>query len=256
MEEPPERLIVEERGSGPTLVLVHGFLGSARHWDAQVADLSKSFHCIVPNLAGFGDSAGLWPQNSIAGHATQILYTLDAMGIESFALLGHSMGGMIAQQMAAMVSRRIDRLILYGTGPVGVLPDRFETIAASRLRLETEGLETTARRIAATWFKTADKAAGFEVCLFEGRRASLAAALASLSAWEGWDGRAALASFSMPALVIWGDGDRSYGWPQPEALWRTIPGCRLAVMPGCAHAAHMEKPWLFNLILQDFLQDD
>lgn len=253
MTEPAADLDTEDTGTGSVLVLVHGYLGSARHWDGQVPVLSRHLRCIVPNLAGFGDSAALPALDSVEGHAAQVLATLDRMGIERFCLLGHSMGGMVAQQMASMAGHRIDKLILYGTGPVGVLPGRFETIETSRARLESDGVEATARRIVSTWFETEEKSEGFAVCLAEGKRASLAAALASLSAWEGWDGRSALSSLGMPTLVIWGDGDRSYAWEQPETLWRTIPDCRLAVVPCCAHAVHLEKPAFFNALVLDFI---
>jgi len=249
------RLVVEEAGAGPPLVMVHGYLGSARHWDVQAEAFAASFRCLMPNLAGFGASSGLPRLDSIAGHAAAVLDALEELGVERFHLLGHSMGGMVVQQMAAMAPGRIERLVLYGTGPRGVLPGRFETIEASRQRLLRDGLEATARRIAATWFRDGEAAAGFDLCLAEAKRATLDAALASLTAWEGWDGRPALPALSMPTLVLWGDGDRSYEWSQPEALWRGIPGARLAVVPGCAHAVHMEKPDLFNALVLDFLGD-
>ena len=54
-------------------------------------------------------------------------------------------------------------------------------------------------------------------------------------------------------LVLWGERDRSYSWSQVEMLWKTLPNAELAVMPGAAHAAHLEKPKLFHAILDDFL---
>lgn len=249
-------LICRDEGEGPALVLVHGYLGGAGMWDGQFAAFSERFRCIAPNLAGFAASSHLEAPESIEGHARLVFAALDGLGIETFHLLGHSMGGMVVQQMAAMVPERIKKLVLYGTGPVGVLPKRFETIETSRQRIRSEGLEATAARIAATWFMKGADAEGYAACLAEGSRASLQAALASLTAWEHWDGTAALRNFPMPTLVIWGDGDRSYGWSQPEMLWRTIHGCRLAVMPGCAHNVHMEKPDIFNLVVSDFLQSE
>lgn len=246
-------LVCQTGGEGPPLVMVHGYLGGAGMWDGQFSAFSDRFFCIAPNLAGFGASAHLEAPESIEGHARLVFDALDERGIDTFRLLGHSMGGMVVQQMAAMAPGRMEKLVLYGTGPVGVLPDRFETIEASRRRIMDEGLAATAARIAATWFIEGTEADAYAACLAEGTRASLQAALASLTAWENWDGTAALASFPMPTLVIWGDGDRSYGWRQPETLWRTIPGCRLAVVPGCAHNAHMEKPEIFNLLVSDFL---
>jgi pimeloyl-ACP methyl ester carboxylesterase len=249
-----DALTCRSAGDGEPLVLVHGYLGGAGMWDRQFVSFSTGYRCIAPNLAGFGDSADLEAPDTIEGHAAQVLHTLDQLGVNRFHLLGHSMGGMVVQQMAAMAPERIIKLILYGTGSVGLLPDRFETIDVSRQRLAADGLPATVRRIAATWFEKGEEAEGYAACVEEGDKASMQAALASLSAWDKWDGSAALASFAMPTLVIWGDGDRSYGWTQPERLWRGIKGCRLAVVPGCAHNVHMEKPNLFDAIVKDFLE--
>ncbi len=246
-------LSYSREGRGDPLVLVHGYLGGAEMWRGQIDYFKDRYDVIAPNLAGFGESAALTAPDSIEAHARLILDLLESLEVARFHLLGHSMGGMIVQQMAALAGARIAKLICYGTGPVGVLPDRFETIAESRRRLESEGLAPVARRIAATWFKAGEAGPGFDVCIGEGAKATLQAALASLTAWEGWDGTAALPAIACPTLVVWGDGDRSYGWAQPEALWRGIPGSQLAVLPGCAHTAHMEKPFLFNCIVEGFL---
>jgi pimeloyl-ACP methyl ester carboxylesterase len=248
-----EALTCTISGKGPDFVLVHGYLGGAGMWEQQLPVFSQDFRCIAPNLAGFGDSARLRAPDTIEGHARQILHTLDQLGIGRFHLLGHSMGGMVVQQMTAIAPERIERLVLYGTGPVGLLPDRFESIETSRRRLASDGLAATARRIAATWFMKGAEADGYAICVREGSKATMQAALASLSAWETWNGTSALSRLTMPTLVVWGDGDRSYGWSQPEALWKGISGCRLAVVPGCAHNVHMEKPPIFNAIVRDFL---
>ena len=55
-------------------------------------------------------------------------------------------------------------------------------------------------------------------------------------------------------LVIWGDHDRTYPWSQTAQLWQSIQDADLAVIPGCAHAVHLEKPHLFNTVLGDFLK--
>ena len=247
------QLIFERRGSGFPLVLVHGYLAGAAIWREQIDYFQDRFDVLAANLPGFGDSAHLTAPGTINEFAEQVLDGLRAQGVERFHLLGHSMGGMIVQAMAARAPHRIASLVCYGTGPVGALPDRFETIEASRARLETDGLEKTVRRIAATWFLQGDAADGYETCVALGLQASMQAALASLSAWETWDGRPDLNAIEADTLVVWGDRDRSYGWQQPEALWRGIANSSLAVVPGCAHNVHMEKPNLFNTIVGDFL---
>ena len=246
-------LICEEAGTGTeALVLVHGYLGSSRHWAHQIKRLSRGRRVIAVNLAGFGASADLEAPETISGHAEMVLETLAGLGLGRFDLLGHSMGGMIVQEMAARAPASIRRLILYGTGARGVLPGRFEPIETSRRRLLDEGLAPTARRIVASWFEAREAAPGFALCLTEALRANPQAALASFAAWEGWDGRAALERFAMPTLILWGDGDRSYPWAQIELMWRAIAPARLAVVPGCAHAVHLEKPAIFDALIEDF----
>ncbi len=248
-----EILAHRRRGEGPPLVLVHGYLGGAAHWQGQLAALSDRWEVIAPSLPGFGDSAGEPALARIEDHAARVFDLVDRLGLGPIALLGHSMGGMIAQEMAAMRPGDISALVLYGTGPRGALPGRFETIEASRQRLHAEGLDATVARIVPQWFAAAAESPGQALCLREGRRASLAAARASLDAWEAWDGRPGLARIAAPTLVLWGDRDRSYPFAQIEALWRGIRSAALAVVPDAGHAAHLERPELFNWLLRDFL---
>lgn len=241
------------KGNGPALVLVHGYLAGSAIWAAQIAAFSAARDVICPDLAGFGQSKSLIAPDSITGHARQVLQLLEDLEIGSFDLLGHSMGGMVVQEMARLAPDRIRNLILYGTGPKGLLPNRFETIQQSRQRIETEGLQAVARKIAATWFLHGEAATGFALCETLSTQTSLQAALASLSAWEAWDGSAALSQIKARSLVLWGSHDRSYTWSQPEALWRGIAKADLAVIPGCAHNVHLENERLFNLLVADFL---
>ncbi|MFZ1726242.1 MAG: alpha/beta hydrolase [Albidovulum sp.] len=246
-------LAYRRKGNGPTLILVHGYLGGSSMWSAQVDEFCEKRDLICPDLAGFGDSAHLTAPDSIEGHARLVLDLLDELGISEFDLLGHSMGGMVVQEIARLAPDRIHSLILYGTGALGVLPGRFETIAQSRVRLLERGVHATARRIVATWFQNGEQAEGFALCQSLGEKASLQAALASLTAWENWDGRPYLSRILARTLVLWGSHDRSYDWSQPETLWRQIPNADIAVVPNCAHNVHMEKTRLFNALIADFL---
>lgn len=106
-------------------MLVHGYLGGSAMWAGQVATFSTNRDVIRPDLAGFGESATLTEPSSITGHALSVVRLLDDSAIGEFDLLGHSMGGMLVQEMAQLAPDRIRALILYGTGPQGVLPGRF-----------------------------------------------------------------------------------------------------------------------------------
>lgn len=240
-------------GSGPPLVLVHGFLGGSEQWLAEIACLATQFDVIAPDLPGFGAAAGSVGCTRIEDMADSVIALLDGLGIGVFCLLGHSMGGMIVQDIARKIPGRVDRLVLFATGALGLMPDRFEPIETSKQRLNDDGIAATSARIVATWFVDGADATGYASLARIGAGANAAAALAALDAMAAWDGRAHLQALIMPTLVIWGEKDRSYRWPQIELLWRTLPNAGLAVIPRAAHAAHLEKSTVFRAFLADFL---
>ena len=238
------------------LVLVHGFLGGGAQWNGQRAAFSDAFHVIALDLPGFGTNAHLPVLKSIGAFADWVIGQLRARKVTRYHLLGHSMGGMIAQEIARRDAAHVDRLVLYATGAIGVLPGRFETISQSKARAIADGARATARRIAATWFGDHEASKGYETCAQIAEQASLDAQLAGLDAMENWSGRGTLIRLATETLVLWGDQDRTYSWEQIQILWNEIPHSNLAVIPGCAHAVHLEKPELFNQILGDFLRQN
>jgi 2-hydroxy-6-oxonona-2,4-dienedioate hydrolase len=243
-------------GTGPTLVLVHGYLGGSAQWAAEIEAWRAHFDVVAVDLAGYGQARDRAAPTAMAAHAHAVLATLEALGITRFHLLGHSMGGMVAQEIVHQAPQRVARLVLYGTGPLGSIPGRFETMARSRERLAEDGVARTARRICATWLLDRDASPAFEPLAALAAMASAQAAEAGLWAMEGWDGRDRLAGIAAPTLVLWGEHDRSYGWPQVQALWQGIPGASLAVLPACAHALHLERPALFHALVREFLAAD
>jgi pimeloyl-ACP methyl ester carboxylesterase len=240
-------------GAGEALVLVHGYLGGSRQWAAELKSWRRHFDVVAVDLAGYDDARHLAAPTDMAVHARSVLSTLAQLGIDRFHLLGHSMGGMVAQEIVHLAPRRVARLVLVGTGPLGSIPGRFETMARSRERLVQDGVQRTARRICATWLLAREASPAYEPLAALAAGASAQAAEAGLWAMETWDGRDRLATIRQPTLVLWGEHDRSYGWPQVESLWRGIPGASLAVLPACAHALHLERPALFHALVREFL---
>ena len=249
----PQLLPFNRAGAGVPLVLVHGYLGGSSQWDAQVPLLKEHFEIVTLDLAGYGKANHLAAPTDLPDHARNVLATLDHMGIERFHLLGHSMGGMVAQEITSQAPQRVDKLVLYATGPLGCIPGRFETMARSRERLREDGVQRTVRRICATWLLDREASPAFDALSALATQSSEQAASAGLSAMESWDGRERLGQIAQPTLIIWGESDRTYGWPQIETLWRCIPRASLAVLPSCAHALHLERSELFCTLLVEFL---
>ena len=239
-------------GKGKPFVLVHGYLGGQEMWRYQ-EDLKDHFELIMPSLPGYGESAFMTAPSTIRENAVKVFELLDHLGIETFYLLGHSMGGMIVQEMAALSPERVERLICFGTGSIGVLPSRFETIEESREKIKKVGIKQARESIAKTWFVDYLLGDGYQLCLDEGAKATTQAALASLDAWDSWDGRGQLEKIQSPTLILWSDKDRSYDWNQQEILKKGISDSIVEIIEGCAHNSHMEKPELVNKIIRQFL---
>ena len=247
-----KNLSYKKIGKGKPLVLVHGYLGGQNMWKFQ-EELKHDYELIMPSLAGYGESSYLTAPSTIRENAEQVFELLNHLNIDTFYLLGHSMGGMIVQEMAALRPSRVEKLICFGTGSIGVLPNRFETIEESRHKIKTIGIKETRENIAKTWFVDYLKGEGYQLCLEEGAKATTQAALASLDAWDSWDGRGQLSEISSPTLILWSNKDRSYDLNQQNILNQGIKNSRLEIIKDCAHNSHMEKPNLVNNAIKQFL---
>lgn len=241
-------------GTGPALVLVHGFLGGTGYWRMQQSALHRMFDLIAVDLPGFGGSADLPAPDSLSGYAATVFDLMDILDIPRFSLLGFSLGGMIAQQAVLDRPERISKLVLYGSSSTGELPHRFESWSESAERMKSEGVEATADRTVATWFVDGQADPYHSLCREACRGANEEACQTVMLAIQNWSAKDRLAEMKLPTLVIVGDQDRSTRVSDSLPLWDGIPGAQFCVLPGCAHGAHMEKPELFNAIVADFLR--
>ena len=99
-------IFVDDKGVGFPFVLVHGYLGSSEMWCFQKDYFSKNFRVIVPALPGFGESHNARSLNSINAMAKKIIEILDEKKIEKINIIGHTMGGMIVQEITKIVGDR------------------------------------------------------------------------------------------------------------------------------------------------------
>jgi len=244
---------IGDEGKGFPLVLVHGFLGSSKMWKPQIDFFKYHFRVITPDLPGFGRSNKAKSHNSIQSIANLLLDRLEEKKIDKFHLLGHSMGGMIVQEMAKKSGGKISKLVCYSTGPRGEMPGRFETVDQSRENIKKNGLEVTAKNIAQTWFVLGEKAKYFDLCLEAGKQTSIEAADNALIAIKNWHGVKNLQDIKNNTLIIWGDKDKSYNLGQVQTLEKNISDSNLVIFKGCAHNVHLEQPDQFNHTIKDFL---
>jgi pimeloyl-ACP methyl ester carboxylesterase len=249
------------------LLLVHGFTGAKDDFEDHIDALAgQGWHVVAPDHRGHGNSAKPAGEDSysMALMAADMFAVTDALGWDRFVLLGHSMGGMVAQRMALAGQERLRGLILMDTSPAcpdGLDPDMLELGKAvvreqglaALLKLQAElddPLSTPAhQRMLATRPGYAER----------GERNALNCAA------EMWtaivteivgqpDGLEALAAVAVPTLVIVGDQDTPF-MAHSERMAKTIPGGRLAVIPDAGHSPQFEAPEPWFAALAGFLDE-
>jgi pimeloyl-ACP methyl ester carboxylesterase len=246
-------IFIEDTGKGFPLILVHGYLGSSEMWCHQRNYLSNFFRVISPALPGFGESHKAHSLDSINDMAKFVINIIEEKKIDKFNLLGHSMGGMIVQEIAKLVGSRINKLICFATGSIGEIPGRFETIDETRKKLIDEGIDISFSRVPKKWFIKGDQDKNYYLCKNAVKHVSLHTADNALNAMKNWNGRENLKNIKNETLIVWGDKDTSYNFDQVDTLNKNINNSRLEIFKNCSHNVHLEETERFNKLIEDFI---
>ena len=250
-----KNIYVEDIGKGFPFVFVHGYLGSSEMWNFQKEFFSKHYRVIIPALPGFGESHNVKSLDSINKMARQIIDLLDQKNIDNFNLIGHSMGGMIVQEITKLIGGRVNKLICFATGSIGEIPGRFETIDETREKLKKDGIEVSFSRVPKKWFVKGDKDKNYYLCKKAVKDVSLETADNALLAMKNWKGKEDLKNIKNETLIIWGDKDTSYNFDQVDTLNKNIKNSRLEIFKDCAHNVHLEQPDQFNNLVKKFISE-
>ena len=247
------KIYVDDLGEGFPFVLVHGYLGSSEMWTFQKEFFSKDYRVITPALPGFGESHNVKSLDSINKMAKEIINVLDQKKIDKFNLIGHSMGGMIVQEITKLIGDRVNKLICFATGSIGDIPGRFETMDETREKLKKEGARLSFSRVPLKWFVKGDKDKNYFLCENAVKNVSLETADNALLAMKNWRGKENLKNIKNDTLIIWGDKDTSYNFDQVDTLNKNIKNSRLEIFKDCAHNVHLEQPDQFNNLVKEFI---
>lgn len=255
------RLYTEVRGSGPALVLLHGWGLNVRVWDGLTAALCDRFRIIAVDLPGHGRSAWVPERSSLAEQAAQVAETVGAITAE-YSLLGWSLGGQIALQLAATPDHAVDRLVLIATTPrLTAGPDWPHGAPPERLAAQAQGLETDYRRTVSDFLElqvrgSAGSAAALEhlrAALFAHGYPGIAALARGLELLRETDLRPLLANITLPTLVIAGQYDRVTLPAASHALADALANARYVEIRRAAHAPFLSHLPELNTLLCDFL---
>lgn len=262
------RLAVAEAGEGGRpFMLVHGFTGAKEDFSDFLDDLAaEGWHAVAPDLRGHGTSDKPADESAYGfeAFAADVVALADALGWGRFALLGHSMGGMVAQHVAVDHPDRLAALVLMDTshGPRHFDPELLAVAATvvrdggmaalvELLKQHGEPLATPAhRRLLAT------RPGYEEFCDRKALAAAPAMFLAMLPRFGTQPDRIdrLAGAVRVPTLVVAGEQDGPFLGPS-ERMAKAIPGARLAVIPDAGHSPQFENTAAWRDALWAFLRE-
>ena len=257
-------LYVETRGQGPDLVLLHGWGLNLRVWDGLAGVLEKSFRLISVDLPGHGRSEWNPKARTPAEQAWQIHATLSSLS-DRYSLLGWSLGGQIALDLAAAMPGSVERLILVATTPrFATCPDWPYGMPASVLEKMARQLRTNYKRTVNDFLElqvrgsvASEKVlADLQASLFAHGEAHPKALVSGLETLESSDLRPMLHLVRAPALVIAGQYDRVTLPAASRALAEALPAARYIEIRRAAHAPFLSHTAEFATLVTDFLRGD
>ena len=243
-------------GEGAPVVLLHGLFGAASNWGQVQRRLAAAGHLVLAMDARNHGGSGHSPVMDYPAMAADVLDTLDAAGVGTAAVLGHSMGGKTAMQVALLAPERVARLVVADIAPVPY-PPHFQALAAAMLAVELRPGLTRAEASAALAAAEPDPVVrGFVLqnlrfgTATPAWRIGLGEIAAGLPAIEGW---AAAGAYPGPVLVL--RGERSdYVQPEHRALFRALfPAARFATLREAGHWLHADAPEAFVATVGSFL---
>ncbi|HUR83779.1 MAG TPA: alpha/beta fold hydrolase [Solirubrobacteraceae bacterium] len=265
------RVNLVEIGSGAPLLFVHGLGGSWANWLENVCFFAADRRVVALDLPGFGASELPREPISIAGYARMLDALCSSLGIDAAAVVGNSMGGFVAAELAITYPQRVERLALVSAAGLSIERLRLERLLRRLARIER--IVALYGGVVASQSELLARRAGLRrlalaaIAAHPGRlpaplvseqiagagRPGLLPALRAMSAYPLRD---RLGEIVCPTLVVWGERDRLVPVRDASEFERLIAGSRRIVYPDTGHVPMLERPDCFNEDLRAFLLDE
>lgn len=249
----------EMEGSGPPVVLLHGYPFNRTMWREQAEALSQSFRVIMPDLRGLGETEATADEPATMNEMAQdVAALLDQLGIDRAMLCGLSMGGYVAFAFTRRFPLRVRALVLADTRPQPDTDDARRVREEQARKVLEEGMSAISDDILqkslapATLYARPDIVERVREMILSTKPEGAAAALRGMAARS--DQTPFLPNIIAPTLIFVGSEDRITPPADAEAMRREIRGSRLEIIPGAGHVSNLERPDEFNRALLEFLR--
>lgn len=247
------------RGSGPTaVVFLHGVGGGKGAFPRQLEALAaRGYRAVSWDMPGYGGTPAVEPY-TIGELARSLERLIDALAPKKCAIVGHSMGGMVAQEAYALFSQKIQGLVLSGTSPAFGKPGGAwqQSFLQARLGPLDAGktMPELAERLVQGMLGESPDPEGVRIALALMSAVPSATYRAALSALMGFDRRALLPEIAVPTLTVAGERDTNAPPAVLEKMAEKISGASYQCIAGAGHLANLERPSEFNDVLLSFLK--
>ena len=265
------RVSYRREGWGPVILLIHGITGSSQTWDDVIPLLSDRYTVVAPDLLGHGDSAKPRGDYSLGAYASGIRDLMQAVGHDRATVVGHSLGGGVAMQLAYQFPELVERLVLVSSGGLGREVNLFlraATLPGSEWvlpLLASNGVLSAGGRVGGL-LRTLGLRAGPDLEEMWRGFSSLADAEARQAFIYTLRGivdpggqrvsardRLYLAE-TVPTMLVWGDRDPIIPVRHAHSTHKQIPGSRLEVIEDAGHFPYRDEPILFAKTLAGFIE--
>jgi pimeloyl-ACP methyl ester carboxylesterase len=252
------RLSFDEQGTGPAVVLLHGFPLDRSMWSSQLGMLSNHHRVIAPDLRGHGQSPtppGPYPMEELAD---DVIETLDAAGVEPpYVVGGLSMGGYVALAMAGRHPDRLRGLMLLNTRAGADQPEAAANRQAKAAALEQEGSTESLTAMVELLIPETTRNSRPELVDHVVAMIRQASPIGAAGALRGMamrpDRLEVLRRLTVPLLVIAGADDAIVPEAEAQAMAEAAPVADLIVIPEAGHLTPMEAPGATNAAIRSFL---
>jgi 3-oxoadipate enol-lactonase len=262
------RLHYDVRGAGDPLVLIHSGISDLRLWDDQVDAFAARHRVIRYDVRGHGKT----PHPAGVGtfsHRDDLRALLDQLGVDRSAVLGCSIGGVIAIDFTLAYPERVTALVPVASGVSGYDPEETDVAAKEeRNKLSAEmnaayeqgDFQRAAHLLARVWMDGPKRSPDQVDPQVRARAMTMMLGLFELPEDEGAEqpleppAASRLAEIKVPTLVVVGDHDDQRILLAADYLAEGIPGARKVVIPRVAHYPNMERPAEFNRLVLEFLR--
>ena len=246
-----------EAGRGEAVVFLHGVGGDSASWVPQIDAFSADFRAIAWDMPGYGGSPAL-ERMTFPALADSLLELLDRLELDRVHLVGHSMGGMVAQEFAASRPERVRTLVLSATSPAFGRPDGGfqKRFVEARIAPLDDGstMADLADEMVETMLGPSADADGAAIARRSMAAVPEATYRAAISCLVTFDRRDALAGYAMPVLVLAGETDTNAPAPMMEKMAGRIPSAEYVCMAETGHLGNLENPAAFDEAVGSFLR--